>query len=186
MKRLLIGMIAVSSVSAFSEIQPGFLAEIETKLSTAIGQKSPSDFRLDEDIYEQSGTRDMARLAREVKRAFDCVDTTYLTNEVGGMKARQLRDMILNNCYDLKTPEFTLEKTVEVVSSFTPLTAKQFFRWALLDKQILNNYVSGGMYGNLNHELKGVFGDCAHGAIWEREKITTIELASVIHRQCKH
>jgi hypothetical protein len=184
MKRLLIGFLALTSVSAFAAIELNLVSEVETKLSKAIYQKSVSELRLDEDVYEQAGTRDMARLAREVKRAFGCVNTTYLTNEVGGMKARQVRDMILSNCYNIKTPEFTLEKTVEVVSDFTPLTTKQFFKHNLLDRQILNNYVSGAMYGNLNHELKNKFGDCAHGAIWERESISIRELSSVIYLQC--
>lgn len=79
-----------------------------------------------------------------------------------------------------------VERVTKVVAAYTPLSAETILSSETsLNRPILNRYVAGEFYGNLNSDLAKEFGECSRGALWDREDISILQLGEVVAKQCK-
>jgi hypothetical protein len=78
-----------------------------------------------------------------------------------------------------------LDKVVGIIADYTPFSPTAIVSSeSSLNRPILNNYVAGAFYGNLNNDLKNEFGRCAHLALWDKVEITLVQLSEAIEMRC--
>jgi hypothetical protein len=79
----------------------------------------------------------------------------------------------------------SVERVAKVVANYTPLSAESILSSdASINRPILNRYVAGDFFGNLNSDLAKEFGECSRGAVWAQEDISIVQLGDAIAMQC--